>query len=102
MTECGSTAQIDRLRVVFEEQAVIGLAIAEAGRTAAEPMQTLCRRVDDDTFELNGQKIYTTGAAGGNYIAVWGVNPEEFREEDRVRSLQLSVTAASARWYSYS
>ena len=58
MTEYGSTAQIDRLRsLVFEEQAVIGLAVAEAGRTAAEPMQTLCRRVDYDTFELNGKKI---------------------------------------------
>ena len=92
MTDYGSTAQIDRLRsLVFEEQAVIGLAVAEAGRTAAEPMQTLCRRVDDDTFELNGQKIYTTGAAGGNYIAVWGVNPEEFREEDPVRGLQLAL-----------
>ena len=88
----GSPGQIQRLQgLVFDEEAIIGLAVAEAGRTAAEPMQTMCERADADTFVLNGQKIYTTGAAGGDYIAVWGVNPEEFSEEDPVRSLQLAL-----------
>jgi alkylation response protein AidB-like acyl-CoA dehydrogenase len=61
---------------VLKDDAVIGLAVAEAGKKVDDPWQTLCRPRPDGGFVIDGQKIYTTGAAEADYIAVWGVNPE--------------------------
>jgi alkylation response protein AidB-like acyl-CoA dehydrogenase len=63
-------------RLVLEEEAIIGLAVAEAGKTVLEPMTTIATPQPGGGFVVNGRKIYTTGAAEADYIAVWAFNPE--------------------------
>ena len=63
-------------RAVLEENAILGAAIAESGKKIDDPWKTLCRPQPDGGFVIDGQKIYTTGAAEADYIAVWAINPE--------------------------
>jgi alkylation response protein AidB-like acyl-CoA dehydrogenase len=63
-------------RLVLDEGAIIGLAVAEAGKTVLEPMTTIATPQPDGGFVINGRKIYTTGAAEADYIAVWAFNPD--------------------------
>jgi alkylation response protein AidB-like acyl-CoA dehydrogenase len=63
-------------RAVVEENAIIGLAVAEAGRTVTDPLTTTALPDDNGGFIVNGQKIYTTGAAEADYIATWAFNPQ--------------------------
>jgi alkylation response protein AidB-like acyl-CoA dehydrogenase len=70
----------DRLRPwlaaeVLEKNAIIGLAVAEAGRKVDSPMTTIATPRPDGGFEINGRKIYTTAAAEADYIATWAFNP---------------------------
>ncbi|WP_203030186.1 acyl-CoA dehydrogenase family protein, partial [Frankia nepalensis] len=57
------------------ERKVIGLAAAENGRRVDSPMTTLAHRRDDGSYVLDGTKIYTTGAAGSDLIAVAAFDP---------------------------
>ncbi|WP_076819059.1 acyl-CoA dehydrogenase family protein [Pseudofrankia asymbiotica] len=57
------------------ERKVVGLAAAENGRRVDSPMTTLARRRDDGSYVLDGTKIYTTGAAGADLIAVAAFDP---------------------------
>lgn len=61
---------------VLKDNAVIGLAVAEAGKKVDDPWQTQCKPRPDGGFTINGTKIYTTAAAEADYIAVWAVNPD--------------------------
>ena len=68
--------------LVLHESAVIGLAVAEAGRTAEEPLKTIASHQADGTFLIDGEKIYTTGAAGADYIATWTFDPKQASAEN--------------------
>lgn len=54
---------------------MLGLAVAESGRTAADPWKTVVTTADDGRRVINGTKIYTTGAAEAHYVATWGFDP---------------------------
>jgi alkylation response protein AidB-like acyl-CoA dehydrogenase len=65
----------DRLaRQLLEDQVFLGLAVAESGRRVDDPLTTLASR-DGDRWVVNGSKIYTTGAAEADYIALWAFDP---------------------------
>lgn len=55
---------------------ILGLAVAESGPKVDTPWTTLALPQPDGGFIIDGKKIYTTGAAEADYIAVWGFNPE--------------------------
>jgi alkylation response protein AidB-like acyl-CoA dehydrogenase len=63
-------------KAILEENAIIGLAVAEAGRKVDDPLKTTATPEPDGGFVIDGQKIYTTGAAEADLIAVWAFNPE--------------------------
>jgi len=63
-------------RKLLEENAILGLAVAESGRKVDDPLTTLAIPQPDGGFLLNGQKIYTTGAAEADYIVTWAFNPQ--------------------------
>lgn len=91
-----SSEQTARLRkLVHEDGAVIGLAVAEAGKTAEEPMRTSCTENPAGEYVINGEKIYTTGAAGADYIATWAFNAAQATAEDPVRGMQLLLVPRS-------
>jgi alkylation response protein AidB-like acyl-CoA dehydrogenase len=58
-----------------EHHQVIGLAAAENGTRVDSPMTTLAHRRDDGSYVLDGTKIYATGAAGSDLIAVAAFDP---------------------------
>jgi alkylation response protein AidB-like acyl-CoA dehydrogenase len=62
-------------RKILEENATLGLAVAESGRKVDDPWQTVALPQTDGSFLIDGQKIYTTGAAEADYIVVWAFNP---------------------------
>jgi alkylation response protein AidB-like acyl-CoA dehydrogenase len=61
---------------LLEENAILGLAVAESGRKVDDPLTTLAIAQPDGGFLVNGQKIYTTGAAEADYIVTWAFNPQ--------------------------
>mgnify|MGYP001208725894 CR=1 FL=1 len=71
------------------EDAILGLAVAEPGRTAEDALRTSAVRQDDGSYLLNGVKIYTTGAAGADYIATWAYDSEEASVENPFRGMKL-------------
>lgn len=74
---------------LMDDGAILGLAVAEAGRTAESPISTRAEPQADGGFLLNGRKIYTTGAAEADHIAVWGYNEAAATANDPVRGMQL-------------
>jgi len=63
-------------RKLLEEDAILGLAVAESGRKVDDPWKTVATPQIDGGFLIDGEKIYTTGAAGADYIVVWAFNPQ--------------------------
>lgn len=61
-------------RIVHEHH-VIGLAVAEAGKRVDSPWSTIAMSGPDGDVTIDGRKIYTTGAAEADEIAVWGFDP---------------------------
>ncbi len=55
--------------------AILGLAVAESGRKVDDPWKTVAIPQPDGGFLIEGQKIYTTGAAEADYIVTWAFNP---------------------------
>jgi alkylation response protein AidB-like acyl-CoA dehydrogenase len=80
--------------MIADDGIILGLAAAEAGRTVADPLTTTAIPQPDGSWVVNGSKIYTTGAAEADVIAVWGVNPAEFTPENPFRALQLVLVPA--------
>jgi alkylation response protein AidB-like acyl-CoA dehydrogenase len=56
---------------------LVGLAVAEAGKRVDDPWASTVLPAPDGSgdFVLDGTKIYTTGAAEADEIAVWAFNP---------------------------
>jgi alkylation response protein AidB-like acyl-CoA dehydrogenase len=85
-------------RIVLEEGAILGLAVAEAGKTVLEPMTTIATPQADGGFVINGRKIYTTGAAEADYIAVWAFNPDAPGVADnRLLGMQLNLVPRDSK-----
>ena len=59
---------------VVDDRHIIGLAVAEAGRRVDTPWTTVVLPTADG-YVLNGEKVYTTGAAEADEVAVWAFNP---------------------------
>ncbi len=82
-------AQRRRLGGLVAGGAVLGLAVAEGGRTAEDPLTTIATPTDDGGFVVDGRKIYTTGAAEADHIATWAFNPAAATEEVPILGMQL-------------
>ena len=82
--------------VVLEDTAILGLAAAEAGRTVAEPLSTVATEQDNGGYVISGEKIYTTGAAEADYVAVWGVDVSRFTPDNPFFALQLNLIERNA------
>jgi alkylation response protein AidB-like acyl-CoA dehydrogenase len=61
---------------ILEENAILGLAVAESGRKVDDPWSTTAMPQPSGGFLINGKKIYTTGAAEADYIVTWAFNPQ--------------------------
>ena len=61
---------------LLAEDAILGLAVAESGRKVDDPWTTVALPQPDGGFLIEGQKIYTTGAAEADYIVLWAFNPQ--------------------------
>lgn len=66
---------------IIDEDHMIGLAVAEAGKRVDTPWTTTVLPTDDG-YTITGEKIYTTGAAEADEIAVWAFNPTAPGVED--------------------
>ncbi len=75
--------------LICNEQQIVGLAVAEAGRTAVDPLKTEARPQADGSFVVHGNKIYTTGAAEADQIATWAWNAEAVTEDNPVMGMQM-------------
>lgn len=60
---------------ILEHHHVLGLAVAEPGKRVDDPWSSTVLPAPGGGFVLNGTKIYTTGAAEADEIAVWAFNP---------------------------
>jgi len=77
---------------VLDDDAILGLAAAEDGPTVDAPMATTADRQDDGSYVINGSKVYTTGAAEADYIAVWAFDPVAGAEHP-LAGLQCNLVA---------
>jgi alkylation response protein AidB-like acyl-CoA dehydrogenase len=78
-------------------QVILGLAVAEASRKVDDPLSTICKPQPDGGFVIEGKKIYTTGAAEADYIAVWSFNPEaDGVSENPLMGAQLNLVPPGA------
>ncbi|WP_210254872.1 acyl-CoA dehydrogenase family protein [Methylocapsa sp. S129] len=83
-------------RAVLKEDAILGLAVAESGRKVDDPLATTALPRPDGGFLINGRKIYTTGAAEADLIAVWAFNPKaEGAADNPLLGVQLNLVAPS-------
>jgi alkylation response protein AidB-like acyl-CoA dehydrogenase len=83
-------------KAVLEDDAIIGLAAAEAGRKVDDPLTTIAMPAPEGGFVINGRKIYTTGAAEADYISVWAFNPQApGAAENPLAGLQLNLVPPS-------
>jgi alkylation response protein AidB-like acyl-CoA dehydrogenase len=79
-------------RIVNDDH-IIGLAVAEAGKRVDTPWTTVVTPTDDG-YSITGEKIYTTGAAEADEIAVWAFNPTAPGvEENPLLGFQLTLVA---------
>jgi alkylation response protein AidB-like acyl-CoA dehydrogenase len=75
---------------ILRNDAVLGLAAAEDGPTVLAPMSTTALPQDDGSFIVSGSKIYTTGAAEADFVAVWAYDPVAGADEGNP-GLQLNL-----------
>lgn len=75
--------------LVTRDRTMLGLAVAERGKTADAPLTTRAEPAGDGGFVITGKKIYTTGAAGADLIATWGFNAEAATAEAPLAGMQL-------------
>jgi len=83
-------------RLVVDEEAIIGLAVAEAGRKVDDPMTTVALRQDDGGYVIRGRKIYTTGAAEADHIAVWAFDPVAGGGDNPFLGMELNLVPRDA------
>ena len=74
------------VRQLVDEHAFLGLAVAEATRKVDDPLSTIAVR-DGDGWVVSGTKIYTTGAAESDLIALWAFDPTAATEDEPLRGM---------------
>lgn len=79
--------------ILLEEQAIIGLAVAENGRRVDSPLTTLATPQPDGSVVFAGRKIYATGSGGADYVLVIGFDPIAGAEEP-LRGLRSGLVPA--------
>ena len=60
---------------VVDDHVILGMAVAENGRTADSFLQTLAQPGPRGTHFISGRKIYATGASGADLVAVSSFDP---------------------------
>lgn len=97
LTYCPEDVRPWLARQVTRERAILGLAVAEPGKRADAPWQSVVLPQPGGGFVLNGHKIYTTGAAEADWIAVWAFNPTvPGIEQNFLLGCQLSLVPRDA------
>jgi alkylation response protein AidB-like acyl-CoA dehydrogenase len=82
---------------ILRDDAILGLAVAEAGRKVDDPWSTIAAPRPDGSFTITGRKIYTTGAAEADLVAVWAFNPQAPGvADDPLLGLQLNLVPPTA------
>jgi alkylation response protein AidB-like acyl-CoA dehydrogenase len=71
---CPAVLRKPLARSIVTDRHVLGLAVAEASRRVDDPWTTTALPVDGG-WVVDGRKIYTTGAAEADEIAVWAFDP---------------------------
>ncbi|MFV8816332.1 acyl-CoA dehydrogenase family protein [Haliea sp. E17] len=74
---------------IVNQQQIVGLAVAESGRSAVEPLKTTATPTGDGGFVVDGLKIYTTGAAEADQIATWAFNAAAATADNPILGMQL-------------
>lgn len=86
---CPEEQQVRLASLILNENTVLGLAVAEPGKSAVDPMKTLATKQSDGSYRVNGFKIYTTAAAEADQIALWAFDPLAARDDDPTAGMQL-------------
>ncbi|WP_338130282.1 acyl-CoA dehydrogenase family protein [Komagataeibacter oboediens] len=71
---------------IVHDHVILGMAVAENGRTADGFLQTLARPCPDGTHALSGCKIYATGASGADLVAVSSFDPVRAQQAGSIRA----------------
>lgn len=77
LRQLGSEDQQRRLFGAILEGARFGNATQPNKRPGAKPGPTIARRVDENTVRLDGEKYYSTGSFGADYISVAALDENE-------------------------
>jgi alkylation response protein AidB-like acyl-CoA dehydrogenase len=94
---CSDAARPNLVRWLQQDDAVLGVAVGEAGRKVDDAWTTICLPQTDGGFIVDGKKIYTTGSAEADFIAVWAFNPEaRGAEQNPLLGVQLNLVPKSA------
>lgn len=92
LTYCPPELKPRLAHAIVDERAIIGLAVAEAGRKVDDPLTTTATEKADGSFVVHGRKIYTTGAAEADYIATWAYNSSAAGvEKNPLAGMQLNL-----------
>jgi alkylation response protein AidB-like acyl-CoA dehydrogenase len=75
--------------VVLQQKHILGLAVAEPGRSAIDPLKTTATPTANGGFVVDGFKIYTTGAAEADHIATWAWNASATTASNPFTGMQL-------------
>lgn len=73
-------------RRIVDEHMILGMAVAENGRTADSFMQTLARPDPAGGYCISGCKIYATGASGADLVAVSSFDPVRAHKAGNLRA----------------
>jgi alkylation response protein AidB-like acyl-CoA dehydrogenase len=94
---CPDAMRADLVRWLQNDNAILGVAVGEAGRKVNDPWTTICTPQNDGGFIVEGKKIYTTGSAEADFIAVWAFNPQaKGIEQNPLLGAQLNLVPKSA------
>jgi len=74
---------------IVDNNEALGLAVAEPGRTAVDPLKTTATPTEDGGFVVDGFKIYTSAAAEADHIATWAFNAAAATPENPIAGMQL-------------
>ena len=86
---CPSNQSKSLASAILNDNAVLGLAVAEPGRTATDPLKTTVAQQENGDYLINGFKIYTTAAAEADLIATWAFNSGLVRKDNPLAGMQL-------------
>ncbi|MCE2575138.1 acyl-CoA dehydrogenase family protein [Komagataeibacter sp. FNDCR2] len=72
-------------RRIVDGHVILGMAVAENGRTADSFLQTLARPGPAGGYLVSGRKIYATGASGADLVAISSFDPVRAQQTGNLR-----------------